>query len=393
MILDQDFPPDIRVEKEARALLAAGHQVIVMCVPSEGKPLAETWEGIKIVRLPRLPGILQRLSRWSQHFLMRSWQWEQHLDRVIRTERLEVLHVHDLPMVGSALQVAGRQGLPVVADLHENYAAMVEMFFREGQGNLFFRLVAPPWRWNFQEKRWLKKTAQVIVVVDEARERLVQAGLSVEKITVIENTEDESYFSAFPLDQELIAQFQADFVIAYVGGIEGPHRGLLTAVEAMPTILASIPNARLLIVGAGSLKPMLEAMIAKLHLASRVTLTGHQPFQKVPTYIALSAVCLVPHLANPHTEATIPHKLFQYMLMGKPVVVSSCRPLQRIVEATGSGLVFQAGDGASLANAVIRLKDSDLRQKLGEAGRQAAMGHYSWRETAHKLTALYEHLD
>jgi glycosyltransferase involved in cell wall biosynthesis len=239
----------------------------------------------------------------------------------------------------------------------------------------------------------LKKATRVIVVVDEARERLVRAGLPGEKITVVENTEDESYFSALPLDQELIAQFQTDFVIAYVGGIEGPHRGLLTAVEAMPTILTSIPNARLLIVGAGRLKPALEAVIAKLHLSLRVTLTGYQPFQKVPTYIALSAVCLVPYLANPHTEATIPHKLFQYMLMGKPVVVSSCRPLQRIVEATGSGLVFQAGDSTSLANAVIRLKDPNLRQKLGAAGRQASMGHYSWRETAHKLTALYEQLD
>ena len=104
----------------------------------------------------------------------------------------------------------------------------------------------------------------------------------------------------------------------------------------------------------------------------------------MPSYIAASAVCLVPHLANPHTEATIPHKLFQYMLMGKPVVVSSCRPLRRIVEETGAGLVYASGDSADLAKTVVQLRDPNLCRQLGAAGRRAASGRYSWPDDREK---------
>jgi glycosyltransferase involved in cell wall biosynthesis len=117
-----------------------------------------------------------------------------------------------------------------------------------------------------------------------------------------------------------------------------------------------------------------------------------QPFEKIPSFVASSDVCLVPHHSNPNTEASSPHKLFQYMLMGKPVVVSSCKSLQRVVEETGSGLSFKAGDRQALASAVVKLKDEGVRRRLGEAGRRAVLKKYNWGRTSSKLVRIYEHL-
>jgi glycosyltransferase involved in cell wall biosynthesis len=77
------------------------------------------------------------------------------------------------------------------------------------------------------------------------------------------------------------------------------------------------------------------------------------------------------------------------MLLSKPVVVSSCKPLKRVIEETGGGRVFQAGDANSLAQTILQLQDPQLRHRLGEAGRQAVMAKYNWQNTSKKLVGVY----
>jgi len=50
MILNHTFPPDIRVEKEARTLLKAGHDVSLLCSKGPGLPDDDVYRGIKLCR-------------------------------------------------------------------------------------------------------------------------------------------------------------------------------------------------------------------------------------------------------------------------------------------------------------------------------------------------------
>jgi glycosyltransferase involved in cell wall biosynthesis len=127
-------------------------------------------------------------------------------------------------------------------------------------------------------------------------------------------------------------------------------------------------------------------------VAERVIFEGYQPFERFPSYIAASSVCLIPHLKSDHTDTTIPHKLFHYMLLGKPVVTADCRPLRRIVEETGCGVVHRSGDPDAFATAVASLTDKALRRQMGEAGQQAVRERYHWDRDARRLTDLYEGL-
>ncbi len=125
-----------------------------------------------------------------------------------------------------------------------------------------------------------------------------------------------------------------------------------------------------------------------------VDMVDWQPFEKVYTYIMSSNVCLVPHIRHELTDTTIPHKLFQYMHMRKPVIVSDCPPLKRIVEETRAGLVFNANDQRSFIDAVCRLvEDPNLCQELGEAGHVAVEEKYNWREDAKVLLQCYSELE
>ena len=390
VLADSDFPPDIRVEKEARALISAGHRVFLFCVRTGESPASSVWNGIEIRRITSLPFVTRMLNTSVYLLSMCDLQWKRAIRRLIEERGIDVIHVHDLPKVGTALSAAKRKGVPVIADLHENYPALVRLAFARRKPRLAERFM---WarRWERLERRWGKSCAHVLAVVDEAKERLLGKGISPEKIAVVENTVDVEHFLSLPIDKRLVERFRGDFVICYTGGFS-PHRGLDTAVRAMPRILRESPNAKLLLVGDGEMMPSLRFLTKRMGLEEKVVFTGWMEFERFPSYLAASDVCIVPHISTEQTEATVPHKLYQYMLMGRPVVVSSCRPLRRIVEDARCGFVFEAGDADSFAERIFRLKDPVVRERMGSAGRDAVRGRYNWKKSAEKLLGVYDGL-
>ncbi len=402
MVLQYPYPADIRVNKEVHALLGAGYAVHLLAYSrGRAEPCDEDLDGLGVHRIPPErwqlgpAGRLWNALRFS--FAFHDGYWAGQIERFARDQAVDVLHVHDLPLVGTAVAVGRRLGIPVVADLHENMPAAIHI----GRSSLspLKRLIHAVVRndhlWRRYERRILPHCARAIVVVPEAAERLIRYGLSPEQVVLVSNTEDETTFVGGPPDPEIQQRYQGQWVLSYVGGI-GPHRGIDTAIRALPLAAPYIPNLHLLIVGVRRDKQFraLERLIRRVGAERWIEVIGWQPFDKVNSYIAVSAACLVPHNACEHTHTTVPHKLFQAMIAGKPVVVSDVRPLKRIVEETQSGLVFEAGNAESLARVLVRLsRDPDLVQQLGHNGQQAARGPYAWRHDAARLVAMYQELD
>lgn len=392
MILDRVFPPDIRVEKEARSLLKAGHEVYLLCMKTPSLSDINIFNGINLIRRNFYPesSLIRKIMILLQRITFTNHKLVFQIQRFVDENSIEALHIHDLPMVKSALIVGKKKRIPVIADLHENYPDAIQ-FYLSGAG-FKSRFLNGIKRWKKYENYCLNRVNHVIVVVDEAKERITSNyNIPKDKVTIVSNTEDVDYFESFNLNQDLINSYKSYFTITYIGGF-GPHRGLDVPIKAMPILKEKIPNIRLLMVGdgIGIIKQELEKLSASLGVSQSVEFTGWQPFELMPSYIALSDICLVPHHSNPHTDSTIPHKLFQYMLMGKPVVVSTCKPLARIVNETKSGLVFESGNSNDFARVCFELRDEKKRKQLGENGKQAVLKKYNWNETGKELVRVYD---
>lgn len=79
------------------------------------------------------------------------------------------------------------------------------------------------------------------------------------------------------------------------------------------------------------------------------------------------------------------------MALKKPVIVTDCDPLKRIVGECKCGIVIPSGDHRKLAEAVIMLyKNVELARTLGKNGRKCVEKKYNWKKEAKKLIALYE---
>jgi glycosyltransferase involved in cell wall biosynthesis len=389
MLLDKPFPPDPRVANEARSLVAAGHAVFLFCLALHAEPLRDTIDGIAVVRHRMHRQFWKKASALILDVPAYRLYFRGRLRRFLREFAIEALHVHDLPLISEGLHAARARGIPLIADLHENYPAAIRLY--DWTHRFPGRLLVRPAAWDAYERRSVPQADRVIVVIEEARDRLLAMGIDPERITVVENTVHVDEFENFPIDTSLTEHFRDRFVITYVGTFDR-HRGLDSVLSATARLRAAVPEMLLILVGAGATEDALRSRAARLELAGHVRFEGWQPFSRFPSYICASDVCLIPHLKTAHTDTTIPHKLFHYMLLERPVVASNCAPIERILTATGAGLIYPSGDAEALAASLARLRDPELRLRLGRAGRAAVLSRYRWDLTATRLLALYEML-
>jgi glycosyltransferase involved in cell wall biosynthesis len=229
----------------------------------------------------------------------------------------------------------------------------------------------------------------VIAVVDEMKDKLLVGNPDI-PVTVITNTEKTDFLNQ-PLDESIYGEDAKRFIITYTGNV-GPHRGVDTAIRGMEKLRDL--DIVLYIVG-GARPYMTETMmqmVDDLGLHNSVRILGYQPFEKFFSYMKMASVNLIPHNKNGHTDNTVPHKLFQSMMVGNPVLVSSVDPLKRIVGSCESGLVFKAEDEEDFAIQVRRLyEDRDICNKLGHNGYLATVqGEYNWEVTGSQLVEMYK---
>jgi glycosyltransferase involved in cell wall biosynthesis len=392
MILSsQIFPPDRRVERESRDLIRAGHEVHLVARRGPSQAAREDVAGVHVERV-WLPfqgrGILCDLAYYAGQ---RYWIIATLL-KLCRRHRIEALHVHDLPYALAATVVGRWLRIPVIFDMHEHYTAMLRMGFETPPHRRFRTLAAPLLGLLGVEERIACRSAHaVIIVADEHRARVAGCGAPPDRIHVVTNTEDPDQFAGLPLDPAIAQRYADTTMILYIG-VMNAHRGLETAIDALPRVIERIPNTRLVLIGDGPSRPGLQRRVAKRGLGDAVDFPGYQPFKSLPSYVNACAAGLIPHVSTPHTETTMPNKIFQYMILGRPVVVSNLRPLQRVIDDAQCGVSFQERDADSLAAALIRLHDADLRRQLGENGRAAVATRYNWPQTVATLLDLYADL-
>lgn len=383
------YPPDGRVEREARDLIRDGHNLYLMARRGPNQPAVEVVDGVNVIRVP-LPFQHKKAIADFIYFFFQRYLVFFSIIRACRRHKIDALHVHDLPYAIATVLAGKLLNIDVVFDMHEYYTVMLEMSFEAIAYRKFkffaFILLSILKAEEKIATRWSKK---IIVVADEHIQRIISLGISPENIVVVTNTEDIDHFSGFDIDESLALEYSDDFILLYVGGFS-PHRGLDTAIKAMPAVLKKIPNAKLMLVGDGCTMGELKQLTEKMGLENEVIFVGFQPFAKLPSYIKMCDIGLIPHISTPHIETTMPNKIFQFMMLGKPVIVSSVRPMKRVVDDARCGSVFDVSDENSLANTILQLENKKMRDKLGENGKKAVEDRYNWHQTVQALLELYK---
>lgn len=382
MLLDHEFPPDIRVENEIEALTEKGHEVHVACYTRKRRPEKEIVSQAIVHRKP-ISTFLYKSSVAALKFPFYFNFWKSFLNELSKTEQFDAVHVHDLPMAKVGYDFAKKHAITFTLDLHENWPALLRVATHTQ--SFLGKILSTDKQWVAYELDYCKKADNIVVVVDEAKERLISLGIETKKIHVVSNTLNFEHFEVPQTKPG--AEF---FTLLYAGGIN-KHRGLQYVISGLKHLQNLSKPVRIWILGDGSYLETLKQLAVDEEVNEMVEFKGWKNYSEMQKYFGMSDACLIPHVKNDHTDSTIPHKLFQYMYAGKPTIASNCEPIKRIIIETISGVIYQFDDSKDFALKTAELLNNPKKmEEFIEKGKQAVEEKYNWENDKKVLKNIYK---
>jgi glycosyltransferase involved in cell wall biosynthesis len=282
-----------------------------------------------------------------------------------------IVHLHGFYVTAVGAAAAARSGARAVcATVHVMPSAPLDL--RPGlAGRLEFVLR------RVATRRAARHLDRVVCVVDAVRTELEAMGLAPDKLVVIQNGIPE------PVEQAVAGHGYP--LAGSVGRLEAP-KGFEYLIDAASLLGRRVPNARVRIVGEGSLRGALAARVAAAGLDGRVEIAGWS--DSVLAEIAAMDVYVVSSVTET-TNLT----LLEAMALGKPVVATRVGGLPEVVADGVTGLLVPPRDPVALVDAIAGLLDDPgLRARIGKAGRERFRERFALERMTQAHLELYAEL-
>jgi glycosyltransferase involved in cell wall biosynthesis len=233
--------------------------------------------------------------------------------------------------------------------------------------------------------------ADYVVTINEPVQDLFESrGLKPGKCAVIMNSADEAKFEVRACAAAEEAAKDARFVMMYHGTLTRLY-GLDIAIEAFAMAKDRMPGAQFWILGSGPEASALKKLAVERGLESQVKLVGAVKPTDIPAWLSRCDLGVLSIRRDVFLEYASPNKLPEFIIMGKPVVISRLRAVQRYF--TSDALAFcEPNDPRALAEQMARLySDATLRAKMTQNAKQ----QYSpirWEVMKQRYIAVIERL-
>jgi glycosyltransferase involved in cell wall biosynthesis len=360
--------PDPRVEKEARSLQADGYSVSVLGWDRSGSlPVEEKTGDIQIHRLSILAGYARGVMNF---FPLLLWQIALLGWLVKQRNEVDILHACDFDTILPALMCKKLFKKKIVYDIFDFYADHLR--------------ATPEWikRLIRHIDLWAIEQTDGVILVDDARAVQI-SGSRPRQMAVIYNSPEEWLPPPDEVVEKQSSSSPTSLRLAYIGLLQ-VERGLLDVLK----VLREHPDWRLDLAGFGGDEAQILTAAQDL---PNIFWHGRVPYQKALELSAQADVLFALYdPAIPNHRFSSPNKLFEAMLLSKPIVVARGTNMDTIVAQTGCGLVVEYHHIEELESAFASLAhDPELRIRLGANAREAYQQAYGWAIMEKRLLKLY----
>ena len=362
----------VRIYEEARALQALGYQVEV-CTYHLGDDRA----GVTTHRTARIPWYNKLAAGFSWHkfyidalLLLKTWS-------VARRFRPDLLHghLHEGAAIGWA--VGRLLGLPVIGDFQGSLSGELQAHNSIPGRGWLYRFVA-------HNEAWIDRLPDVAVAsCDDVAQELRQRFGVRDVVLALDGVDTETFRPDVELGDLRALVPPGRRAVVYLGLLNA-YQGVDHLLEAVPGVLARVPQAYFLIMG----YPDEDRYLAKarrLEVADHVCFPGRIDYDQAPRYLALGEVAAGPKLSETESNG----KLYNYMACALPTVAFDTPPSREILGDLG--IYAPRGDVDALAGAIAGLlEDPKASRQLGLKMRQRVQDRFSWQSTARQLATAYD---
>ena len=241
---------------------------------------------------------------------------------------------------------------------------------------------------EYIELKAYEKSDHVVVVTDAFKKFIIEKGINADKITIIKNGVDLSFYKPEEVEAKDIFDLKLDsrFVASYFG-THGMAHHLETVLEAAE-ILADRDDIVFLLVGDGAEKKKIHD-IKKQKKLHNVIMLEQQGKDKMPNLWALSDVSLVLLKKSDLFKTVIPSKIFESMAMKKPIILGVEGEVKEMIIEGQSGVCIEPENAVELADAVVTLAGDAIQcKRLGDHGNKYVVNNFDRTVLASRFEKL-----
>jgi glycosyltransferase involved in cell wall biosynthesis len=252
------------------------------------------------------------------------------------------------------------------------------------------RTVRGPIKWDVRREHWQAGMADALVTHSKTHRHEMAEELGI----------DESRITVIPHGIPVFPQYRRpkktgeELHVVFLGRLE-IRKGTIDLLKAVPQVLASVPEARFVLIGKdcnhcpgnrNHAQYIRDEFPAEIQ--ARVELLGRLPDEAVDRWLQSADVLVAPSLYESFGLV-----LLEAMRWETPVVATRAGAIPEIIEHGNSGILVAPQSPGKLAQAITALlRDANLRRALGQAGRRRAETRYTVQRMAREVGDLYRDL-
>ena len=245
-------------------------------------------------------------------------------------------------------------------------------------GYFYFDYKLPKWIVNFLvklETKLIGKADLIFTITEEMKKVFVQEGVHNEKIIPVYEGVNLKFFRPhIRTDLKKKLGLEGNKIIFFHGMLQ-PRSNLTTLIESMKHLP---DNIKLLLVGSGPILNDLKKICQKENIKN-VIFIGFVPYEKIPEYISIADICILPYLPDFATNILITIKIVEYAAMAKPIISSPLKGLKEVFRENRDLLFYNPTDEKDLVEKILLLlNDHKLAKKLGNNARKVVEKKLNW---------------
>ena len=389
----------IYVRHLSKALADLGHHVEVL----GGQPYPELDERVPLVPLPsldiynehfpmRMPGMWE-MKNWKDWvevatfsmgtfpeplaFTLRAWDHLKH-----RKDEFDI--VHDNQSLGFGLLAIERMGLPVIATIHHPITVDRRLEIEHARG-LYKKLTLRRWYAFTDMQTEVARRLERVITVSENSFKDISHDHKVDP--------DRMYIVPVGVDPELFLPVpgvtRTPGMLITTASADVAMKGLRYLLEAVAKLRTERPEVTLTVIGRPKEGGESARTIAALGLEDAVTFVSGVTDERIVELYNEAEVAVVPSLYEGFSLPAI-----EAMSCAIPLVATTGGAIPEVVGPDGvTAFSVPPGDSGALAAKIAFVFDNPAEAvRVGEAGRQRVIEHWSWRHTAEKTVEQYRAL-
>ena len=372
---------EVAILETSKQLTALGHEVTIL-TGAKDIPGEHIIEGVRIISID-IHGIMKR--SWSGSNLSLARQFLFPIAVLFNNPgTYDIYHGHIYTSGLIANYLARRNGGIAVNTIHGSYYPIwnkltnpfAAIFYRTAE-----RTLAP----------LLAKLSDIqIHTGDYFAKQVLRWGASENKIKTIHNGVDITAFnpSVSPIthlcmsDNQLIS-IDSSIPVIFTARRLVKKNGIDYLIKATKHVLKD-EKCQLVVIGDGAERSSLEQLTHDLDIQDHVHFLGSIPHDKLPPYLALADIAVVPSLIEASSIF-----MLEAMAMAKPVIATNAGGLPEVLNSS-TGILVEPMDEIELADAILELlQNKEQRRNLGKNARKYVEINHSWKAVAKQISREY----